>query len=275
MGTPHHIKNCEGFEINVAVGGVSALETRAIRDMADDIKVLVDDGLQRYELYPIWIRGELHFCRKFFWVDGERHLSIILYNQDHADHSERLVVRISGSKSDKLFQDLYAMLKRIDLDDPDTSADNKKPSSSWTIFNQLRGSYGETAIEPLHNLLNYHDSSILPRVVRVLSHFNNRISIGPLCNLLNENTDKILMREITNFFSQFCEPEVHRCIIQLYTENSANPQLRIKGIEILAHLDSDEARGAIQNAAEFDPEAQVQARAREVLRAMSSRPAKR
>jgi hypothetical protein len=275
MGTPHHIKNCEGFEINVAVGGVSALETRAIRDMAADIKVLVDDGLQRYELYPIWIRGELHFYRKFFWVDGERHLSIILYNQDHVDHSERLVVRISGSKSDKLFHDLYAMLKKIDLDDPDTSVDNKKPSSSWTIFNQLRGSYGEMAIDPLHNLLSYHDSSIPPRVVRVLSHFKNRISIGPLCNLLKDITDKILIMEIIKFFSQFDEPEVHRCIIQLYTENPADPKLRIKSIEILSHLDSDETRDAIQNAAEFDPEAQVQARAREVLLAMNSRPKKR
>jgi hypothetical protein len=208
-------------------------------------------------------------------VDGERHLSITLYDQDHVDHSERLLVRISGSKSAKLFQDLHSMLQNIDLDDPDTSADNKRPSNSWTIFNQLRKSYGETVIEPLHNLLSYHDPAIPSRVVRVLSHFRNRISIGPLCNLLRGKTDKSLMREITRFFSQFYEPAVHRCIIQLYTENPADLQLRIKGIEILSHLDSDETRDAIKNAAEFDPEPQVQARAREVLRAMSSPPAKR
>ncbi len=258
------VKDCVGFELRIALGSDKPQNNRALEDIEDDIQVLVYDGLKQYELYKRWSGGDLYFCRKFFWVDGNRELLVQVFNQGREDTKERLVLYIAESHSQELLQEVRELLDRVELGDPGTLG--HQVVENLHIFQKFQASYGNVGTELIAHFLQESESLRQRKALRLIMHFKERFMLEPLVSLLKTTTDEMLVKELEDLFSQWPHPaEIYRLIDGMYKNNPQSPNLRCKALMVLGGLETPAARETLENAAKFDPDTTARGKAQEIL----------
>jgi|GEM_PF-1856471 len=258
MQNTYYVKGNEGFALSFMVDG-DVIEGESVTAIVE-----VSGTQKQYPLFKRCVQNKLHFSRRFFWVDREYVLRVLVYRNDVQEDEKRIVVKIADSNHQGSFSHLREMLQQINYIKEGTCFIESPLHGSQHIAEQLKRYLGNAALDPLLQLLGTTDEVTRWKVVRVLSWIKDRDFLAPVYLMLGQETEGPVAAEIISLFRSFPSSAIQNLAIQTLRKSSLQHQ-RLFAVELLSGNRFPAAQDALRDAADFDPNIKVKERARAAL----------
>jgi hypothetical protein len=264
---PGEIAKCDGFKISVTLD-VSQAELKQLLDSDVEIECFTKCLNKKYRLFPIWCNGEYMFYRHFYWVSGNYVLQVHLSAGNRFKDQQRVVVRISQSQCAALRDEVVAILNSIESDTSGREISERTSGSTRESFLKLNKTYGEGILHFLHHLMDTkEDFRIRCKILSILALFRNRLSIEPVLDVYRKEENQAINSTIVRFFADLGMTKVEDLFIKA-VRSQTDPSFRIKALQVLSSLGTDQSRQVIEQAAEFESATEVKKEATKILKVM-------
>jgi hypothetical protein len=263
MQNTYYVSGKEGFELSFMVDG----DIKAGESITAVVEV--SETQKQYPLLKRYIQNKLHFSRRFFWVDRDYVLRIVVFRDDRQEDEQRIAVKVADSNRSGSFMQLKELLRQISFAREGVRLIENKPYASQQIAEQLKRYFGNDALDPLLQLLGTADEAMRWKSARVLSWIMKREFLSPVYSVLEQEKEGPVATEIIALIRTLPPDAIQNIAIQTLKRASHGYQ-RLFAVELLSGNSLPEIREALRDAADFDPDIKVKEKARAALTIRSS-----